>query len=369
MKIVIAPDSFKGCLPAWEVAAALAGGIRRADPAAEIIEVPLADGGEGSLAVFQRALGGKLLTVPAHDALMRPKEAQFAICGATAVVELAQTCGIGSIEQLSPLAATTYGFGEVLRAAIASGAERVIACIGGSASTDGGAGLAQALGVRFYERSGAELAPGIGGGDLARIARAVVPQKPPCQIIIASDVTAPLFGESGAAVVFSPQKGAASEEVVLLDAALRGYARAVDDNGESAGDGAAGGSGFALRKFFDARAVSGAELMIEATALKEKMRGAAALITGEGRSDASTLQGKLCAEVAAIAGELKIPVILASGAVAEQEKLAQLFTEIHAVSPADMPLAEAISRAAELLESFAFKWALSRLDCKPCRND
>ncbi|WP_131763535.1 glycerate kinase, partial [Actinomadura fibrosa] len=253
MRVVVAPDSFKGSLSAADVCAAAEAGVRRAVPAAEVVAVPMADGGEGTLDCFLAARGGEEVEVAAADPLGRPVKARYALSGdgRSAVVELAAASGLPLVEDVpaDPLGASTAGTGELIADAVRRGARDVLVCIGGSASTDGGAGLLGALGVRFLDAAGNDLPPG--GAALARLARiddsGLPAEVRATRFRVACDVTNPLVGPSGAAAVFGPQKGASPDQVRELDAALTVFADVLAARGgvrvhDLPGAGAAGGT-------------------------------------------------------------------------------------------------------------------------------
>ena len=356
MKVIIAPDSYKGALRAPEVAAAFAAGWRSVAPADEIICLPLSDGGEGMMTALCSALGGKIITLPAHDALNRPISARVVIAGEVAVVESAEANGIELLDhcELDPLTATTYGVGELLRQLLDRGIRRFLIGIGGSATVDCGAGMLQALGAQFYDAYGNILPSGAGGGVLREVAAlqltALDPRLTECEINVACDVTNPLCGVSGAAQVFGPQKGATPEMVISLDNNLRHFAALAGDDGTCPGDGAAGGLGFALRKFLHAQMASGAELVMQYSGFEAALTGADLVVTGEGCSDEQTACGKLCACVAHAAHAHKVPVILFSGALRGQTaKLAALFDGCFSIASGPGELSEAIAATAENL--------------------
>ena len=365
MKIVIALDSYKGSISSTAAADALASGLHSVAPNAEIAELTLADGGEGSLEAFAAAWNAEIFSVPAHDALMNPVEGKFAVSGTTAIVELAQICGLAQLgDGKSPLKATSFGFGEVIFHAVKRGAKRIICCIGGSASTDGGMGMFQALGGVIRHKNGTRFADGIGGGGLADIAgidsTILKRNLAGIEVITASDVISPLYGKSGAAWVFAPQKGADESMVTALDGGLRHLSTIAGDTAQTPGDGAAGGVGFALRCFAGARTVSGAELLLDARDFDRRLNGADFVMTGEGRSDSQTLQGKLPFKVLEAAKRQNIPVILVSGAIVDRDLLERHFAGVYAVTPEGMPLAEALRRSAENLFNFGRDWMKQR---------
>ncbi|HEY3316629.1 MAG TPA: glycerate kinase [Bacillota bacterium] len=303
LKVIAAPNSFKGSLTATDVAAAIAEGARRLDPTILCRQIPLADGGEGTVSAFLGALGGSLVTRRVTGPLGDPVEAAFGILddGVTAVIEMAAASGLGLVagERRDPLIATTYGTGELIKAAIELGRRRIIVGLGGSATVDGGAGAAQALGARLLHRSGRELPPGGAAlADLDRIeADRLAELTKGIEVTVASDVDNPLCGPNGAAPVFGPQKGATAEMVTTLDAALANFGRVIArDLGrpvtDRPGAGAAGGFGAGLMGFLDAKLVSGIDLILEMVGFEAQLAWADLVITGEGRVDRQTLHGK-----------------------------------------------------------------------------
>jgi glycerate kinase len=319
--VVIAPDSFKGSLAADRVADALAAGLRRVRPDVEAVLRPIADGGEGTVAAAVRA-GYRPRTVRVSGPDGRPVDATLALDGTTAVVELATAAGLGLLDELAPTTATTRGVGELLRAALDGGVERIVLGIGGSATTDGGAGMLQALGVRLLDAEGAELPPG--GGALARLDRVdasgLDPRLAGVEFVVASDVTNPLVGPDGAAAVFGPQKGATPEQVAELDAALARYAAVLGrdlgtDPSQVRGAGGAGGTAAGALAVLGASVVSGAGLVCDLVGLADALDGAALAVTGEGALDEQTLSGKAPAEVASRARTAGVPCLALAGVV------------------------------------------------------
>lgn len=367
MKIVIAPDSFKGSLRSPEVCIAIESGIRSVMPDVEIISIPLADGGEGTVEAAIISTDGHVEELIAAGPLGMPVKACYGMPGGRvcAIMEMASASGIELLTagQLNPLKTSTCGTGEIIRAILNKGIQEIIIGIGGSATVDGGAGMAQALGFRFFDLDGRVLPHGIGGGDLGRIYRIdcsmVEPLLKTCRIKVACDVTNPLLGANGAAKVFGPQKGATPEMVELLELNLASYAKVLKQAGlcsgcDNPGDGAAGGLGFALRVLTKAQMVSGAGLMIELTGLEDHLQGADLLITGEGCSDSQTANGKLCAVVAEIAKKAGVPAVLLSGAVlGGAEAFGRLFAGAFSIAPGPCTLQEAISETRQNLFSAA----------------
>jgi glycerate 2-kinase len=319
MRIVIAPDSFKGSLDADRVATAIAAGIARVLPEAELVLRPVADGGEGTVAAALRA-GYSPLQVRVSGPDGRPVDATIAVDGGTAVVELATAAGLG-LAPPAPLSATTRGVGQLIAAALDHGARRIVLGIGGSATTDGGAGMLRALGVRLLDTDGADVPPG--GGGLALLDRVdatgLDPRLAGAELVVASDVDNPLTGPTGAASVFAPQKGASPGEVAALDAALVRYAAVLArDLGAEVADvpGAGGAGGTAAGALaIGARLTSGAALVCDLVGLDGVLAGADLVITGEGALDSQTLHGKAPAEVNARARAAGVPCLAFAGVV------------------------------------------------------
>lgn len=303
MKIVIAPDSFKGSLTAQEAVQAIRAGILRALPEAECIGVPMADGGEGTVRSLVDATGGRVVHVSVTDPLGRPTHAEYGILGdgRTAVIEMAAASGIQYVDETTrnPLTATTYGTGELIEDALDHGMDDIIVGLGGSATNDGGAGMAQALGVRLLDADGVPLP--FGGAALAELSTVDMsgldPRLAGVRIRLASDVTNPLTGARGASAVFGPQKGATAGMVERLDGALAHYAAVIREQlrreiESVPGAGAAGGLGAGFLAFTEASMQSGIDLVIEATGLIALAEGADYCFTGEGSIDSQTQYGK-----------------------------------------------------------------------------
>jgi glycerate kinase len=301
-KIVIAPNAFKGTLTASQAAAAIARGVREVFPDAEVVEVPVADGGDGTVEALVSANHGEYRTAHVEGPLGDPVQARYGLIesGRTAVLELAAASGLTLIrpERRDPRRASTYGFGQLLEAARRDGVSRIIAGIGGSATNDGGAGMGQALGYRLLDAQGRDLERG--GAALSRLAR-IDPTGfdrgwHSVAVKVAGDVTNPLTGLQGASAVYGPQKGADAQAVRELDAALGRLAEVIErDLGKKVADvpgaGAAGGTGAGLIAFLDANLVPGAPLVVEAAGLDAALRGASLVITGEGQVDEQTAYG------------------------------------------------------------------------------
>ncbi|MHB9144641.1 MAG: glycerate kinase [Symbiobacteriia bacterium] len=358
MRVVVAPDSFKGSLTAVEAAAAMAAGVRDALPQAEVALVPMADGGEGTVVTLVAGTGGRLETLMVTGPLGYPVPAHFGLLGGgeTAVIEMAAASGLLLVPpaERNPLVTTTYGTGELIRAALDLGCRRILVGIGGSATTDGGVGMLQALGGAVLTAAGA--AVGYGGGALAAAARidlsCLDPRLEKTQLLVACDVDNPLTGPRGAAAVYGPQKGATPAMVAELDRNLTHLADLVGGDFASVpGAGAAGGLGFGLMAFLGARLVPGVQVVMDVLCLDDRLAGASVVLTGEGRTDAQTLAGKVPLGVAQRAGRQGIPAVVISGSLGEgAERLSQHgVVALFAAAPAAMPLAEAMARAGELL--------------------
>lgn len=323
-RYLCAPDSFKESLTAMEAARAMAQGIENADHDAEVRCLPMADGGEGTARALVDATGGSMRAVPVHDPLGRPVEGHFGLLadGTTAVVETAEASGLALLEakERNPLIASSYGTGELMLAAVRSGAKRIIVGLGGSATNDAGAGLLQALGVRLLDKNGNDLAHG--GAALANLTTIDISTMDPAlknvAIIAACDVTNPLTGPTGASAVFGPQKGASKDDVATLDAALAHFAQVIDSQlgvavNDVPGAGAAGGIGAALKGFLNAEFRPGIAIVIEQSGLDAAAQWADVVFTGEGSIDFQTKFGKTPAGVAETAKRHGKPVIAVAG--------------------------------------------------------
>lgn len=319
-RVLLAPDKFKGTLTAAEVAAALAEGVRGAAPDVEVVTVPVADGGDGLLDAFV-AGGFERVDVRASGPLGEPVTTSWARRGERAVVELAAVCGLAMLgKRREPLTATSRGVGEVVAAALDAGCRRVLIGIGGSASTDGGVGMVQALGARVLDADGREVGPGgAGAGAAASLdLDALHPALREADVEVACDVDNPLTGPHGAAAVYGPQKGAGDADVARLDAALTTWADVVAaaagaDLRDLPGAGAAGGVGFAAAAVLGATLRPGADLVLDAMGFARRLDGVDLVITGEGALDEQTLRGKAPARVAAAAAAAGVPVIAVAG--------------------------------------------------------
>lgn len=334
MKVVIAIDSFKGCLTSKEANEAAAEGIRSAYPDAEIIEVPVSDGGEGYMEAFHAAIGGRLEEVTVRDPLMRPIKAKYLLHNEMAVIEIAQASGLTLLtnEERNPMVATSYGTGQLVADAVRKGAKHIIVGLGGSATSDAGIGMLHALIDAFAKH---------GQWDDIEVFKDVT-------FTIASDVKNPLYGEKGAAHVFSIQKGATTEMVLALDERARKFAELSArhfgyDRSQMPGAGAAGGLGYAFLQYLDAKSMSGIQLLLDTIRFKELVADADLIITGEGSADRQTLMGKLPMGILEQSGQ--VPVILIAGRISDREELLKAgFARVECINPPGLPLEEAMRK-------------------------
>jgi glycerate kinase len=366
MKIVIAPQGFKGNLTALQVAQAIENGIKRVAPSAMTTIKPMADGGEGTVQALVDATGGKMMTTEVTDPLGGRINAHWGILSdqTTAVIEMAAASGLPLVppEKRNPLVTTTYGTGELVRAALDHGCRKLIIGIGGSATNDGGAGMAQALGARFLDTKGEDLP--FGGAALARLAHIDVSsldsRLTDFDVTLASDVNNPLCGPRGASAIYGPQKGATPEMVKQLDAALSHYADVVQkdlgiDVRDVAGAGAAGGLGFGLMVFLKARMIPGIDVVIKATNLVDDLKDADLVFTAEGRIDRQSAMGKVPTGVALKAKEFGIPVIALAGEVADDCRVVyeQGIDAVLSIAPGPISLEQSMAEAEKLITDTA----------------
>lgn len=360
MKIIIAPDSFKESLSSLSVARQIEAGFREIFPDAEILKLPVADGGEGTVEALVAATGGEIRKMCVSSPLGTPVEAFYGVCGngRTAVIEMAAASGLALVptDRRNPLLTSSFGTGQLIRRALDDGLGHLIIGIGGSATNDAGAGMLRALGVRLLDGQGEDLAAG--GGALSRLATIDVsgldPRLRDCQIEVACDVDNPLTGERGASAVYGLQKGATPAMVSELDANLTLFARIVErDLGRSMdtvpGAGAAGGMGGALLAFLGARLRPGVEIVLDAIDLKTRVRDADLVITGEGRIDGQSVYGKTPVGVARIAGQQGVPVIALAGGLGPdaEDVLACGIQALFSVVHGPCKLEEALTTAAQ----------------------
>lgn len=356
-KYVVIPDSFKGCLPSGEICGIIAREIRRRDPEARVCALPVADGGEGTVDAFLGALGGEKVAVPCRDPYGRPLTAHYGLFpdGKTAVIEMAAAAGLPLVGEDRRVAdTTTYGVGQLIAHALKRGAERIILGLGGSATNDGGCGAAAALGVEFLDAEGKAFVPV--GGTLRRIAHirtdSLLPALRQAEVIAMCDIDNPLCGESGAAAVFAPQKGADAATVRMLDEGLAHLAAVIEkDLGRSLltlpGGGAAGGFGAGSVAFLGARLQMGIEAVLDLTDFDRLAADAYLVITGEGRLDSQSLRGKVVVGVARRARALGVPVVALVGS--SETDIAAVYdagvTAVFPINPAPTTLSEALAHA------------------------
>ena len=334
MKVVVAIDSFKGCLTSKEANLAAAEGVRSVWTDAEVVQVPVSDGGEGFMEAFRAAIGGEIVEVVVRDPLMRPVTARYLLRDRLAVIEIAQASGLTllSKEERNPLVATSYGTGQLVADAVRRGARHIIVGLGGSATSDAGMGMLRALIDGFAKR---------GSWDDVEEVKSV-------RFTIASDVKNPLCGEQGAAHVFAPQKGASQEDVLTLDERARKFAEVSAkhfgyDRQEIPGAGAAGGLGYAFLQYLNAECKPGIELLLETIGFKEMVKDADLVVTGEGSADRQTLMGKLPMGILQQAGG--VPVWLIAGRISDREQLLQAgFTRVECINPPGISLEEAMRK-------------------------
>jgi glycerate 2-kinase len=366
MKIVVAPNAFKGCLTANEAARAMAAGIQRAFPDAEIVQVPVADGGDGLVDVAVEALGGEPRRMTVTGPLFQPVDSTFCYVDSDrfAAVEMALASGLALMppDQRDPTRTTTLGTGELIAAALDLNVSRIGVGIGGSATTDGGIGMASALGVRFLDGQGSEVRPT--GGELGRIRKIDLSNLDPrvrdVRIEAVCDVDNPLCGPHGAAAVYGPQKGATPEQVRLLDEGLANLADVIEkDLGvkvrDLPGAGAAGGLGAGLHAFLGADLKRGVDLVLDLVGLDAKLAGASLVLTGEGQIDFQTAFGKAPAGVGAAAMRRGIPCVAIAGSVGEGvvDLVKVGITAVFSLCSRPMTLEDAMGDAAALLGASA----------------
>lgn len=363
MKVIVAPDSFKGSLTASEICNIVKTGILKVFSDAEVIELPMADGGEGTMENLVYSSQGKTLTIEVQDPLGRPIKASYGVLGdgETAVIEMAKASGLPLLQEHEkfPLTASSYGTGELIKDAVERGYRKFIIGLGGSATNDGGAGALRALGMKFYNQYGEELMEG--GADLINLQKVdesdFFPQLPECTFTIASDVENTLCGIQGASYIFGPQKGASLEMVKQLDEALHHFSEVVvEQKGiemrKLVGGGAAGGLGAALITFLGAEFVPGIQVVMKAVDFEKQVEGAHLVITGEGRLDTQTLAGKVIAGVTVKAQKSGVPTIaLCGGLDLNDVQLKQLGVQAaFSVVRGPCSLEEALEKAPDWIE-------------------
>lgn len=363
MKIVVAPDSFKGSLTAAEVSDAIEQGTREIFPEAEIVKIPMADGGDGTVQCLVNATGGEILREKVKGPLGGEVLASYGILGdkKTAVIEMAEASGLTLVpeNQRNPLITTTYGTGQLIKAALDQGCRKMIIGIGGSATNDGGAGMLQALGVKLLNQEGKEV--GFGGGELKKIFRIDTKyldnRLSETKVLIASDVSNPLCGPQGASRIYGPQKGATPEIIEELDKSLSYFAELIKrdlnkDVKDIPGAGAAGGLGASLMAFLDAELRPGIEIIIEIVKLEQAIKDADLVITGEGKIDGQTIYGKAPIGVAKIAKKYNIPVIAVAAIIGDDADIVYQYgiNTLLKISEPPMSLAEPKSKKVWLIK-------------------
>ena len=362
MKVVIAPQSFKGSISALDAARAMEEGVRRVVSDVETVLVPVADGGDGTLETLVEATGGDIRSATVTGPIGKAVTAEWGALGdgETAMIEMARTSGLAilTLDERDPLRATTYGLGEVITAALDAGFRSFIVGIGGSATNDAGAGMAQALSVRLLDEAGNDLPPGGAAlADLRRIDTSGLDERAvEASFSVACDVSNPLTGPEGASAVYGPQKGATPELVPQLDAALKNFAEVVErDIGTSIdsvpGAGAAGGLGGGMMAFLGGSLRAGVDIVLDQVGLDEKLEGADLVITGEGQLDFQTVYNKAPIGVAWRAKERGIPVIAISGSLGKgfEDVHAEGIDAVSSIVCAPMTLDEASTRGGELI--------------------
>lgn len=361
MRILIAPDSFKGSNSSEKVADYIERGIRKVFSKAEIRKIPIADGGEGTVDALIAGCGGKYYETVVTGPLGEKVEAAFGVLlDGSAVIEMAAASGLPLVPEncRNPLRTTTYGTGELIQAALDLGCKKILIGIGGSATNDGGVGMAQALGALFTNEEGKEV--GLGGGNLDKIAAVDLSNMDPrlkeTEIIVACDIDNPLCGESGASAVFAPQKGATPEMVEILDQNLLHLAALTKeqlgvDYAQAAGAGAAGGLGFGLMAYCGAKMCSGIEAVLQMVQVDHLLDDCDLLITGEGKMDGQSIHGKVPVGIAAHAKNKNVPVLAIVGDIGEgaENVYAYGINSIMSTVNKAMSLQEAIARGGELL--------------------
>ena len=353
-KVVLAIDSFKGSLSSLQVADAAEAGILSAFPTCEVVKIPMADGGEGTMEALVHATNGKTVVIDTFDPLMRPMKAAYGILGdnVTAVVELAAASGLPLLrdDERDPMKTTTFGTGLLIAHALKQGCRNFLIGIGGSATNDGGTGLLTALGFRFFDANNNEIEP-IGGKliNIKRIdASGVMPEARGSVFRVACDVTNPLCGINGAAYVYAGQKGASAQTIKVLDEGLAHYASVIEEIIKSGvasfpGAGAAGGTGAGLMAMLNATLLPGVGLVLDTLGFDQLIEGCDLVITGEGCIDRQTAMGKVPAGVAEAVGKKGIPVVAIAGAVKDRDELAQAgFGACFSILPRTLTLNEAM---------------------------
>jgi len=369
MKILVAPNAFKEALSAREAGEAIKGGLERALPDSDITVLPIADGGDGTIEVLVETTGGQFIEKCVTGPLGEKVKASFGILGdgKTAVIEMARASGLALVpkEKRNPAITTTYGVGELIKEALERGVKRILVGIGGSATNDGGAGMAQALGAKLLDKEGKELPfGGLALKDLAYIDMSGFhPLAKDCEVVVMADVKNPLCGPKGASYVYGPQKGGTEELIEELDKALFNFAQVIrrdlgKDILDLPGSGAAGGLGGGLVAFLDAKLRPGIDVVLETLGIEEKLNGVDLAISGEGKIDGQTIFGKGPAGIAKKVKEKNIPVILFGGSVDDDAEILKeegLVDAIFSITRGPVSLEESIKHTREQLEWISYQ--------------
>ncbi len=362
MKIVVAPNSFKGCLKSTDIVKIIEKEIIKIIPSVEIIKFPIADGGDGTVEVLKNIVGGKYIEIEAHDPLGRKIKTKYLIKEKTAFIEMAKISGLALLKEneKNPLKTTTYGLGEIIIDAINNGCGKIYVGVGGSATNDGGIGFLTAIGFKFIDKSGNIIYPGK-GEDLLKIKKIEYPKNykelKKIKFIVLSDVENPLYGKNGASYVYGPQKGADIEMVKLLDKGLRHYAKLIKkytgiEVNKIKGSGAAGGISAGFISFLNAEIFSGIKEILKIGEFEEKIKNANLIITGEGKIDKQSFYGKAVGEIIKYSEKYKIPTIVLAGIVDENvyKFLKSEFVSIFSIVPCPVFVEESIKNAKKYLK-------------------
>lgn len=365
MKIVIAPDSFKGSLTAWEATIAIAKGVISILPDVIIEEIPVADGGEGTIESLVFSTRGQLIDVSVLDPLNREINTQYGILGneKTAVIEMSAASGITLLKknEFNPLLTSTYGTGQLIQQALDDGYRKFIICIGGSATNDCGTGMAQALGLKFLNSNHMEIPEKMCGNLLKKVAfidsSNIHPAIKESNFLVACDVNNPLLGINGCARAYAPQKGATPKMVEILESNMTSFINIAEDIYMKSvrkvdGSGAAGGLGAGLMLFINAQLKSGVDIVLNACDFKNRIKNADLIITGEGKIDDQTMHGKTISGVARYANKQKIPIIAFAGVIEKVDKLKRLgISDFYSISSNDMLIDQSMAKASTLLQN------------------
>lgn len=358
MRVLVAPDSFKGSMSALRVCDIVSKALKDAIPGCEVDSIPVADGGEGTAESFAFACGAVMREVTVTGPDFNKVAARYAVMGDTAVIETAQACGLPLVSgENNPVLATTFGVGELITDALNEGCRKFILGIGGSATNDGGIGCLTALGFGFYDKDTESVSPNaLGLSKLKSVDISGVDSRlAECEFTVLCDVENPLYGENGAAFIYAPQKGADGETVIFLDDALKNYEKAVKkslgiDCAHNAGSGAAGGMGYGFRVFLGAELKSGAKTVLDICGFDERAKKADVIITGEGRFDSQSLMGKLPGEIISRAGDKPVAVICGICTAENMQGVSAVFE----TNPEHLPFEKVLSECEKSLYSAVY---------------